>query len=82
MARIVCYKTGQTRAEEEETSNTKQQMDPRDSRGSEEGDAKARVAVTKWRKRKKIDSDWRKGGEEAVGYRGAEDRTVAELSRN
>ena len=81
MARVVFYKTGQTKAEEEETPNTRLQLDPRDSRGSEEGGTKARIAVTKWRKRKKMDSDTRKGGVgEGVGYRGGEILTALRLS--
>lgn len=49
LARIVFYKTGQEKAEQE-TSNKKAQSNPRDSRENEKNEKVARRAVNKWRK--------------------------------
>lgn len=51
LARIVFYKTGQEKAEQE-TSNKKAQSNSRDSRENEKNEKVARKAVNKWRKRK------------------------------
>ena len=57
LARVVFYKTGQAKVNEDGITNTKLQLDPRDSRGTEEVEMKARIRANKWRKRKmrKID---------------------------
>ena len=50
LARIVFYKTGQEKAEQETTSHKKAQSNPR----NEENEKVARRAVNKWRKRKML----------------------------
>jgi len=60
LARVVLYKTGQTKAEEVDPPNARIQLKARDSRGTEEK-TKAKFTVNKWRKRKKIDTGFGKG---------------------
>lgn len=50
LARVVFYKTGQAKVNEDGITNTKLQLDPRDSRGTEEVEMKARIRANKWRK--------------------------------
>lgn len=54
LARIVFYKTGQAKAEQETTSQKKAPSNPRNSRENEETEKVARRAVNKWRKRKML----------------------------
>ncbi|XP_078348085.1 neuronal acetylcholine receptor subunit alpha-9-like isoform X2 [Oculina patagonica] len=49
LARVVFYKTGQAKVEQEETSNIRPQSNPRDSRGDEVNDRVARKTVNKWK---------------------------------
>jgi len=50
LARIVFYKTGQAKAEQETASQKKAPSNPRNSRENEETEKVARRAVNKWRK--------------------------------
>jgi len=49
LARVVLYKTGQTKAEEVGPPNARIQLKARDSHGTEE-ETKAKFTVNKWRK--------------------------------
>ena len=60
LARVVLYKTGQTKAEEVGPPNARIQLKARDSHGTEE-ETKAKFTVNKWRKRKKIDTGFGRG---------------------